>query len=181
MRGGYIAVQVSALLAGDAFPDLSLAALGGWVRLRASNELTGEPVGERAAERIGLTPEVLAELTAVGLVEDSGARYRAIGMPEPKRYPSNERPAIRDRVARFRARKQDPSPDPSPSGQINSGQIKGNEVTSGNDVTEDDRAYEAFQRGPIVCAKCRGVILGGVLRTGAGPYHAGGCPVEVAS
>jgi len=41
---------------------------------------------------------------------------------------------------------------------------------------DDDHAAQAYARGPITCARCGGVILGGALKTGAGPYHAGGCP-----
>ena len=53
MRGGYVPVQVATLLQGDGFPDLSLAAVGGWLRIRATSELTGESVTARTAERLG--------------------------------------------------------------------------------------------------------------------------------
>ena len=102
MRGGYVAVQVSAIMTGDPWTDISSAAVGGWVRLRCASELTGEPVSQHQAERMGVTLEVLAELEAAQLVDNTDGKYRAHGMPEPPRKPSDDPARIRERVSRFR-------------------------------------------------------------------------------
>jgi hypothetical protein len=188
MRGGYVAVQISALLSGDPWPDLSNAALGAWVRLRAVSDLTGEPVTLRAADRLGISGELLAELVAAGVTIKEGDRYAADGMPRYI-YPSEAPEAVRERnaasragirVADYRARNENP-----PAPPVNSTQIKSTQgdssllVTTRDDGSlkdDDDRASEAYAKGPVKCAKCGAVILGASLRTGAGPMHAGGCP-----
>jgi hypothetical protein len=45
----------------------------------------------------------------------------------------------------------------------------------------DDVSYEAYAKGPVNCGRCGDVILGASLRTSAGPYHSGGCPVSSGS
>jgi hypothetical protein len=94
MRGGFVGVQVSALVTGDAWPDLTNAALGAWVRIRATSELSGDPVTPRQADRISSEPE-RAELLSAGLLEVDGAgSFRAVGMPDylkPSDAPEQQR------------------------------------------------------------------------------------------
>jgi hypothetical protein len=102
MRGGFVGIQVAVVLQSDAWPDLSCAALGAWVRIKASAELTGEAVGQRALERLGITAAELSELTEAGLLSKAGDRFEAAGMPE-YRYPSDSTDARRERQAASRA------------------------------------------------------------------------------
>jgi hypothetical protein len=103
-RGGFLAIYPAILLSGDGFPDLSPAAVGGWLRIRATSELTGEPLTTRTAERLGLTADLLAELVGAGVLEETGGRYAAIGMPEPPRKPSDTPEAIAARQRTYRER-----------------------------------------------------------------------------
>jgi hypothetical protein len=145
-RGGCVILQVSELLQGDAFPDLSPAALGTWVRIKATNEITGEPVGARQVERLGLVAEALAELVEARLVALTDGRYEAIGMPEPPRKPSDEPEAARERqeakrlgISVSELRAHQPSPAPSP---VNSDQLRSDQVSRGHAlsrVTSRDR------------------------------------------
>jgi hypothetical protein len=131
-RGGCVILQVSELLEGDRFPDLTAAALGTWVRLKAMIEITGEPVGARQIERLCRDESVgraLDELEAAGLLSEADGRYAAIGMPEPPSKPSDRPEATRERqeasrlgisVAELRANRN-PSPAPLPrSDQLSS-------------------------------------------------------------
>jgi hypothetical protein len=199
VRGGMVLLQISELVSGEAWPDLSNAALGAWVRLRAAGELTGEPVTARQAGRAGATPELLAELVAAKVVVAADGKYVAIGMPAYVK-PSDAPEAVAERmaasragltVAEYRVLKANPSPAPLP---VRSGQIRSDQgdallrvtprntdtVTTGNDVTEDgdDRAAEAYAKGPLNCARCGAVILGASFKTSAGRYHSGGCPTQ---
>jgi hypothetical protein len=103
-RGGFLAIYPAVLLSGDGFPDLSPAAVGGWLRIRATSELTGEPLTTRTAERLGLTADLLAELVGAGVLTETDGRYAAIGMPEPPRKPSDSPEAIAARQRAYRER-----------------------------------------------------------------------------
>ncbi|MGD0247849.1 MAG: hypothetical protein ABSB75_02240 [Candidatus Limnocylindrales bacterium] len=165
-RGGCVILQISELLHGEAFPDLSLAALGAWVRLRAASELTGEPIGKREVDRLGISAEVLAELVGTKIVVADSDHYQAIGMPEPERNPSDDPEKTRERqeahrlgisVKELRARKSNPPLEPLPSDQVRSGQVRSHEsrrddVTNG--VTDEDHDA-AYLRAHGLCLRCR--------------------------
>lgn len=108
-----VLLQVSELLEGDRFPDLTAAALGTWVRLKAMTEITGEPISARQIERHGFDNLALTELSAAGLLTEADGCFEAIGMPEPERKPSDRPDAWRERQQRSRANRA-PSPAPSP-------------------------------------------------------------------
>ena len=161
-HGGFVPVQTSELLAGDVFPDLTLAAIGGWVRLRATTELTGEPVARRAAERLGLDDAVLDELAAAGVVTFDRTGYLAGGMSDT-RYPSESPAEVKLRqaahragvpVADYRARLETPPlPSESESDQV----VIRSEVTSDNDkslVTEDDDDRQWLAYESTICSRC---------------------------
>jgi hypothetical protein len=102
-RGGFLAIYPAILLSGDGFPDLSLAAVGAWLRIRATSEITGEPVSSRTTERLGVTVDVLAELNAASMLEATDDHYLAIGMPDAPRRPSDTPGAWSERQAARRA------------------------------------------------------------------------------
>lgn len=132
-RGGFLAIYPALLLSGDGFPDLSLAAVGGWLRIRATSEITGEPVSSRTAERLGLAADVLAELTTAGLLTETEGRLEAIGMPLAPGKPSDSPEAIRERVAKFREREKEAKRESTP---LRSTPLQSNAVTR----------YSALQR-----------------------------------
>ncbi|MGA2502407.1 MAG: hypothetical protein ABSH20_32095 [Tepidisphaeraceae bacterium] len=106
-RGGFFAVYASTLLVGDGFPDLTLAGIGGWLRLRAAFDLTEEPVTEARVEQLGLSTELLDELKAAHVLEETDGRYTPVGMPDMPRRPSDEPEATRLRKAREREREKE--------------------------------------------------------------------------
>jgi hypothetical protein len=166
MRGGFVGIQVAVVLQSDAWPDLPCAALGAWVRIRATAELTGEPVGRRAIERLRIAPEDVAELVAVGLLTEADGRYEAVGMPE-YRYPSDSPEARRERQAASRAgmtveewrASHDVTPSPAPS-PVNSNQLRSTQgdspslVTLRNGALPDDDDHHAEEFARSVCARC---------------------------
>jgi hypothetical protein len=198
---------VATLLEGDTFPDLSLAAVGGWLRLRASGELTEGSVSQRQAERLDLTAEVLAELSTAGLLETFEGRYSAVGMPAMNRKPSDEPEATRERqeghrlgisVEELRARKENPPVPPVQSNPIQSvpvqssvtpSRVTGRDSKNGEVFPEDydvpakdddDLASEAYKA--TVCRRCGGPETDdNPLRSGGiGRYHRfSPCPERV--
>ncbi len=138
-RGGFLAIYPAILLSGDDFPDLSLAAVGAWLRIRATSEMTGEPVSSRTAERLGVTADVLAELIAAGLLTEAEGRLEAIGMPEAPGKPSDSPEAIRGRVAKFREREKEAKRESNP---LHSTPLQSNAVTRygalPRDTSDDD-------------------------------------------
>jgi hypothetical protein len=144
-RGGYVAIFPAILLSGDGFPDLSPAAVGGWLRIRATSEMTGEPVSSRTSERLGVTADVLAELTTAGLLTETEGRLEAIGMPEAPRKPSDSPEAIAARQRAYRDRHQAndsgrPSPAPPPVHSTPLYSVPGNALqrVTGRDTKEND-------------------------------------------
>lgn len=170
-RGGCVILQISELLHGEMFPDLSLSALGAWVRLRAAYELTGEPIGKRETDRLGLSAAILAELVDAHVAEDHAGALVAVGMPEPERYPSDDAAQTRERqeahrlgitVKELRARKQIPPAPPVSSDQIRSG-VTSHDVTSRDTETttvsskdDDDGAHDReYLSTHGLCRRCR--------------------------
>lgn len=141
MRGGFFPIHLAVLLNGDAFPDLSAAALGAWVRLRALGEFTGEPVSPKAAARLGITSEMIDELRTAGLLD---GELVAIGMPGIPRKPSDEPEATRARKAAEREREKQRE-KPSESNPIQSS-VTPSRVTERDGVEKDadDEAYEVW-------------------------------------
>jgi hypothetical protein len=101
-RGGYEAIYPTVILHGEAFADLSEAALGAWLRLRSVAVLVGEPPCLRQLERAGVTSGSLSELLKAGLALETDGHYTALGMPEPPRPPSDSPEARRERQRRHR-------------------------------------------------------------------------------
>ncbi len=101
-RGGYFVIRPAVILQTDGWADLSCAAVGAWVRLRASAELTEQPVSERASERLGVTADDLETLRAAGLIDDTADGVLAVGMPQPGKNPSDEPAAMAARKAKSR-------------------------------------------------------------------------------
>jgi hypothetical protein len=154
-RGGCVILQVSVLLQGDAWPDLSLAALGGWVRLQAAHELTGEPIGDRQTERLGVTSDALTELETANLVSRTDAGYLPEGMPDPDRKPSDDPEATRARKALERERKKQRENQVS-SDQVRSGvtpsRVTGRDTETPPRKDADDLAAEAY--ASTICSRC---------------------------
>jgi hypothetical protein len=156
-----VLLQVSELLEGDRFPDLTAAALGTWVRLKAMTEITGEPISARQIDRHGFESSALDELDAAGLLTETDGRFEATGMPEPERWPSATPEAVRKRVAAHRERQRATLPH-TPSRQLSSNQYQirsndSNDVTTGNDVTGRDTREDAAP-GPHQ-AEINGVLV----------------------
>jgi hypothetical protein len=103
-RGGYFAIRPAVVLQADGWADLSCSALGSWIRLRASAELTELPVSDRTAERLGVTADDMETLRAAGLLEETPAGILAVGMPGPAKNPSDDPERVRARVAAHRAK-----------------------------------------------------------------------------
>jgi hypothetical protein len=199
-RGGCVILQVSELLQGAAFPDLSLSALGAWVCLKAAEELTGEGIGPRQMERLGIGAEVLAELSASGLATCTADHWTAAGMPEPAGKPSDAPEAVRERqeasrlgisVAELRSRKNPPAPPvSSESDQVRSGVTPSRVTTrdealptnavvvaTDDDETEADRAYLRAHR---LCLRCRQPGYEGNPITSAGRHRFADCRERLA-
>ena len=175
-RGGFVGIQVATLLHGDSFPDLSLAGVGAWVRIRAASELTGEPISARAAERLGVGPDVLDELRTAGLLETVDDRLQAIGMPSPGK-PSESPEQERERqeahrlgigVGELRARKAAPLPALSPvTNQINS--------------TQESRGHR-WAKAPLAECRCGRPRPRGARKCEAcATPHCRGCGAEMAT
>jgi hypothetical protein len=143
VRGGFVAVQIAELREGETFPDLSNSALGGWVRLRALNELTGGPIGQHQLERLNLS-EVIDELQAAGVVSDDDDQFEAVGMPNPHK-PSDERGQVRARVSKYRAKRRNAQIN-SESDQIRSEVTPGNALQRVTDEPKGDSFHDRVQR-----------------------------------
>lgn len=150
-RGGYLALRIAVLLTGDSWTDLSVSALGAWVRIKATNDLTEEPVSLRAAERLGVSADNLAELEAAGLLEEADGMYSAGGMAgikDPR--PSDSPAAVAERMRRYRARQKEkslpaPSEEKSP---VTSSPVQVTSVTRSYDVTETSETPEEPSERP---------------------------------
>lgn len=189
MRGGFVAVQVATLLEGDAFPDLSLAAVGGWLRIRATSELTGEPVSSRVAERLGLTADVLAELVAAGVLEEVDGGHNAIGMPEPPRRPSETPEAWTERQRRHRATVTPLSGSPVNSDQLRSTQQSRSHAVSRvtrdtHGLSVDVHKYDGIVEGSadrcLVCGEKIVDLFAAIVVDAVGTMRHNVCPAATA-
>lgn len=104
-RGGYYVMRPSIILHGPGWAGRSFAARGVWEVIRALNELTEQPVSIEEAERLGMSPDDLAELDNNGLLDTEGG-YTAMGMPQPGKNPSDEPAAVNARKAKSRANRK---------------------------------------------------------------------------
>jgi hypothetical protein len=169
MRGGFFAVWPVAILQHDKFADLSLDQLGAWLRLRALQEMTGEPFTRKAAARLGVPEEALNALVSVRLLdvtEDERLGIHDIDEHRPARKPSDAPERVRERVGAFRDRQRQPSPETPPiTDLIQSTPLQSNAVTrygalqgiaTGAEGTKDDASdlggagiyYEVTTRYP---------------------------------
>ena len=151
-RGGYFAIRPAVVLQVDAWADLSCSALGAWVRLRASAELTELPVSERAAERLGITPADLEALRAAGLLDESPDGVLAVGMPgAAAKNPSDDPERVRARVATHRAKVAaarerntlDPKKETTP---VHSIPFQSNEVTTVTALHAPEGVEDAYRQ-----------------------------------
>jgi hypothetical protein len=142
-RGGFFPIHVGVLLSGEQFPELSLAGLGAWVRLRGLCELSEAPAGRKALARCGVGDDELDQLVGSGLATETDGAYQAVGMPGLSRKPSDEPAAIRERVQRFREKGTErESPE-----SIQSNPIQSNAVTRYGALPDgDDRSFEEYER-----------------------------------
>jgi hypothetical protein len=154
--------------------------------MRASQELTGEPIGARTLERLKVGDTELAELQRAQLVDVVDSRYQARAMPEPERANPSDSPqekALRQEahrlgisVAELRVRKGLP---PHPRGRP--AQVPHVTTLSGSPVNPDSdsdqiRGNAVAPRDKVVtssdcvtCASCGEPIAGihdGTFREG---------------
>ena len=136
-RGGYLAIRIAVLLTGDSWSDLSGSALGSWVRIKATNELTEEPVSLRTAERLRVSADDLAELEAAGLLEEVDGLYQAVGMAAIKEPNKSDLPAaVAERMRRYRARQKEKAhTQEKEATPVLSSSVQVTEVTAGYGVT----------------------------------------------
>jgi hypothetical protein len=102
VRGGFFPIHLAVLLNGDGFPDVSLEALGAWLRLRGLGEFLGGPVSLKALAKVGVTPVMLDELQAASMATEADGSYEAVGMPLYIK-PSDAPERVRERMAASRA------------------------------------------------------------------------------
>jgi hypothetical protein len=150
-RGGYLALRIAAILTADGWTDLSGSALGAWVRIKATNELTESGASARACERLGVTAADIAELEAAGLLEETRGLYEAVGMPGIKApKPSDSPEAVAKRMREYRARqkaaRENESPPPPPKEEVQPSVVKVTPVTPGLRVTTADAPRSTLNR-----------------------------------
>lgn len=101
-RGGWFAIEPARILADDRWAGLSPAGLGAWLKLACQADLLGEAVPLATAERLGITPDMLAELSASGALRQADDGLEPVEMPNHRRK-SESPDAWRERKAAIRA------------------------------------------------------------------------------